>query len=206
MANGGINRLRHSCGGPVTAAVVRRTKERAALDDAPRDRDIRHLWIATLHSKQLNIHGSTTGSNHRMSRRVPVRGPLPHIADHVVDPIAIGWKLSDRCSPLIPIRGQVLPGKLALPGICHVFSAWSKVFPPRVGCVLQSTSRGVLPLCFRRNLFPHPLCVGLGVLVRNVNDRMLCPLVDGTLGAFGVSPICSRNVLPPVVMIAKIHA
>src|SRR5215472_3124497 len=50
---------------------------------------------------------------------VPVRRPLPDVADHVVQAVAVGRERADRRGPLVAVVLRVLNGELALPGVGH---------------------------------------------------------------------------------------
>src|SRR5262249_33667808 len=52
-------------------------------------------------------------------RREGGRGPLPYIADHVVEPVAVCGKGIDWRGALVAIELEVLPGKPALPNVGH---------------------------------------------------------------------------------------
>src|SRR5580700_403261 len=67
-----------------------------------------------------------------VTRRIPVRGPLPDIADHVVEPVAIGRKGADRRGTLIPVERVVLAREFALPGVRHLRAARREFVTPGV--------------------------------------------------------------------------
>ena len=56
----------------------------------------------------------------RMPRRIPVGRPLPDVADHVVEPIAVAGTRAHRRRALISVECQVLPGKLTLRCVRHI--------------------------------------------------------------------------------------
>ena len=61
---------------------------------------------------------------------VPVGGPLPDVAGHVVEAVAVGRKRADRRRPLVAVLEQVLPGELALPGVGHRLAARRELVAP----------------------------------------------------------------------------
>src|SRR5215831_19015736 len=71
---------------------------------------------------------------------VPVSGPLPNVACHVVEPIAVGWKRSHRRSSLEPVFFKVLPGKFALPGVGHMFAVRRERIAPDEFRTVQSAA------------------------------------------------------------------
>src|SRR5262249_46154406 len=129
MACRGINRLRMACGRTVAAAVVRRAKMRAAFDDFSGNFDLRQTrivacglwataWIFRNAACLLRIR--------LMLGRPPIGGPLPDVADHVVDAVAIGRERRHRRGALKTIFAAILVREIALPGISHMFAAGSK--------------------------------------------------------------------------------
>src|SRR6188472_401985 len=87
---------------------------------------------------------------------IEVSGPFPHIADHVVEAIAVGRVSADRRGALISILHQVLPRELALPGIGNAFSSGLELIAPSELFAVKSSARGELPLGFGGELFAGP--------------------------------------------------
>src|ERR1700680_2565241 len=83
-------------------------------------------------------------------RREGTRGPLPYVADHVVEPIAICGKSLDRRGALVSIDLEVLPGESALPGVGHCPPLRSKRFAPRVCRAFQTAAGREFPFGFDR--------------------------------------------------------
>src|SRR5262245_58083665 len=96
---------------------------RAAFHDFARDLD---RWlvriVAFVAVSAFRVKGGAARVNDFAVLLVPVSGPLPHVARHVVEAVAVRWKRSHRRSALEPVFFKVLPGKLALPGVRHVFT------------------------------------------------------------------------------------
>src|SRR5262245_29000171 len=104
---------------------------RSAFHDFPRDNDIRHVRIETLVSvAAFGIEARAARLLYLFVLLVPVRGPLPHVACHVVESIAARWKRSHRRSSLEPVFFKVLPGKFALPCVRHVLAVRCKRIAP----------------------------------------------------------------------------
>jgi hypothetical protein len=111
VAHGRVNRLRMAGRRAVAAAVACCTEVRAALYDLARNPDSRLAWVIAAglwpaarifgDAARLWCVGSVTG-------RVPIGGPLPHIADHVEEAIAIGRKRPDRRGARVTVRRKVL--------------------------------------------------------------------------------------------------
>src|SRR5687768_13351057 len=83
---------------PVTEAIARGTEMRAALD---------HPALET-----VSRRGTAASVRRRLTERVA--RPLPHVAGHVVQAIAVGRERPDRGRALVAVGEQVLPGELAL--------------------------------------------------------------------------------------------
>ncbi len=78
--------------------------------------------LAVLNSKGATLGNKLTlvGVQRRlaaMARHVPIAGPFPNVADHVVKTIAVRRKAADRRSAGISVLLAIIDGKDALPGI-----------------------------------------------------------------------------------------
>src|SRR5262245_39264629 len=104
---------------------------RAALHDFARDLDRRHVGIVAFVSvAAFGVEACATRLGALLVLLVPICGPLPHVAGHVVEPVAIGRETSYRRSPLKTILLQILPGEFALPGVRHVLAVRCKRISP----------------------------------------------------------------------------
>src|SRR5262245_24488753 len=113
--------------------------------------------------------------------RQGTRGPLPYVADHVVEPVAICGKGIDRRGALVSIQLEVLPREPALPSVSHCLPLRSKRFAPREGRAVETAAGCEFPFAFERQLLSSPGCVCGRILVGDVNDRMVIPTVDGAV-------------------------
>src|SRR5262245_3334752 len=107
---------------PIAAAIVRRAEVRAALQDLARNpygglTGVVALILATTAWIFRNAAGLRCVCI--VPGREPVAGPLPDIADHVIEAVAIGRKSCDGRRAQITIGAKVLSWKLALPGVGH---------------------------------------------------------------------------------------
>src|SRR3954468_15385696 len=78
MTGAAFDRLAHPRRRPVAPRMVRRAKEGTAL----------HHLVRRVESGCLDAAG--LARRNRVARFIPVRGPFPDIADHVVKAVAIG--------------------------------------------------------------------------------------------------------------------
>src|SRR5580693_1953061 len=90
-----IHRFRMARGRAVAAAVIRRAQMRAAFDDLAGDFDLRLAGVVALRlaaAARIFRHTARLRRVGLVLLRVPIGGPLPDIADHVVDAVAVGRK------------------------------------------------------------------------------------------------------------------
>src|SRR5262245_39008295 len=133
MARRGIDRLRMARGRAVAAAVVGGTKVRAALDHLAGYLDAR---LARVVARTFGSAARILGNAARLRRiglvllRIPVGGPFPDVADHVVDAVAVGRERRHRRGALVPVLTQVMERKFALPGIGHRSAARRELLAP----------------------------------------------------------------------------
>ena len=105
---------------PVAEAVVRGAEVRAALDDAARERS----------SPALAAGGRAAGWSVAGCRREEVAGPLPDVAGHVVEAVAVRREAADGRRAVV----AVVPGsarELALPGVRHAAGPSGRTRRPR---------------------------------------------------------------------------
>src|SRR5262245_28378938 len=147
-----VDRLRIAGGRPVAPAIVGRAQVRSALEHLPGNPDIRLARIVAL---RLAPAARVVGNAARAERLglvlgpVPVGGPFPHVADHVVDAVSVWREGVDRRRALIAVGEEILPRKLALPGVRHVPAPGRQLVAPCELDALEPAARGVLPFRLR---------------------------------------------------------
>src|SRR3954469_23441210 len=153
MARGRVDRLWMTCGRAVAATVVGCTQVRAALKHLARNLD---LWLAGVVTRSLGPAARIFRNATRlcsldfMLGRPPISAPLPNVADHVVDAVAVRRERHDRRRALIAIFLAVLVRKRALPSIRHVLAAGCKFIAPRKLRLFKPAARREFPFGFRR--------------------------------------------------------
>src|SRR4029453_4837810 len=130
-----LDRLRLARRWPVPQAVARGAEVRAALHDPPRD------VLAGPTRLVAPVGGRDAGIRDRSAAGVTgplvvpggieVGRPLPDVAGHVVEAIAVRRERRDRRRPLEAIFERVLPGELALPGVRHHPATRRELVPPK---------------------------------------------------------------------------
>src|SRR5262249_50316319 len=154
---------------------------RAAFQHLSRNFD---SWLAGVVAPLLTAATRVRRNAARLRRigfmpcRPPIAGPLPHIADHVVEAVAVGRKRGYRRRPLVSILGEVLVWKVALPGIGHVPAARHELLAPGELGAVESTPRRKLPFGFGRQFLAGPFGVGLSIAVGDVNHGMIIKAAD----------------------------
>src|SRR3954454_13768442 len=95
---------------PIASAVVRRAQVRAALDDLARDPDVRRgRLVAAVLAPAARVLRDAAGFRRVafVLLRVPVGGPFPDVADHVVDAMAVRRERGDWGRPLEAVAVRV---------------------------------------------------------------------------------------------------
>src|SRR6266487_2430937 len=190
-------------GRPVAQAVVGCAEVRAALDHLARD-VLAGLAgrVAALGAVDPRVAGDAArpGGLGGMAWRVEVAGPLPDVAGHVVQAVAVGAERPDGRGPRVPVALEVLPGELALPGVGHHPSLGRELVAPAEDGALQATAGGTLPLRLGRKLRSRPGGVGLGVM----DDRVALASAEGAAGPLRAPPARPRDPRPPVAVVAQV--
>src|SRR5215204_6343929 len=122
MAGRSVDRLGMTRRRAVAAAVIRRAEMRAALQDLAR---YQNLGLARVVARvrraaaRVRRDAAGFGGVGFMPGRPPIGGPLPNVADHVVEAVAVRRKGADRRGSLVAVDGEVLTWKSTLPGVRH---------------------------------------------------------------------------------------
>src|SRR6516165_3809318 len=98
MARRGVDRLRMTGGRAVTSAIVRCAQMRAALQYLPGNSDLGLAGVvACILTAAARVDRDAAGlaSVGLVSGRVPVAGPFPDVADHVVEAVTVRRECGD---------------------------------------------------------------------------------------------------------------
>src|SRR5262249_54257175 len=154
MARRCVDRLRVTRRRAITATVIWSAKMRAALQYLSRNANFglrRVVAVGLRSAERVRRSAARFGCIAGVARRIPVGRPLPDIADHVIEAIAVRRERGDRRGPLVAVGGEVLVRKIALPGIRQMPAAGGKfVTPSELGGGVQAASRGKFPFRFGR--------------------------------------------------------
>src|SRR5215831_9869148 len=176
MTRRGVDRLGTTRGRAVTAAVVRRALVRTALQHLAWNFDFRLAGVvARLLATAPRIDRNAAGlvGIGLVPSRVPVGGPFPHIADHVVNAVAVRRECSHRRGSLVSVELHILAWKGTLPGVRHLFAAGCEFVAPGELRTVEPATGGKLPLGFGRQVLACPFCVSQRIAVGDVNDGMI---------------------------------
>src|SRR6516164_650686 len=183
MASRGVDRLRVTRRRPVTPAIIRCAEMRAALNHLARDLALGLARIvAILSARATRIDRHAARMLLLMSCYIEVRGPLPNIADHIVEAIAIWGVGADRRSLLVAVLKQVLPREFALPRVRHRLAVWLEHVTPGELRAFEPTARGELPFGLSGELFVGPSRVSHCVVIGDVYDGIIVEAFDRAAG------------------------
>ena len=207
MAGGRVDLLRVTRSRPVAPAVVRRAQVRAAFDDLAGNLDVggRRVVAALLASAARILRNAA--SLRRVGfvpGRVPVGGPFPDVADHVVEAVAVRRERRDRRGAFEAVLVMVLARKFALPGVGHVLAAGRELVAPGVVGAVEPAARREFPFGFGRQLLAGPARVSERVGERHVHDRMIVEALEVALGSVRMAPIGALGERPPLAEVAQI--
>src|SRR3954453_13629452 len=107
-----------------------------------------------------------------MARPIPVARPLPHVADHVVEPVAVRREASDRRRAGMTVLIAVVYREETLPGIRDRLAV-GIVSARIIILTVAAAARGELPLRFGRKFVSSPMRIGKRILVGNMHNRVI---------------------------------
>src|ERR1700761_909866 len=148
MAGGRIDRLGMTRRGAVAAAIIRRAEVRPTLEYLAGYPDIRKARIvAAVLAAAARIFGNAARLRRIgfVLRRVPVRGPFPDIADHVVKAVAVRSKGFHRRGAVVSVEMKVVQRKIALPGVGHMYATGRKLVAPSELRAIKASARRKFP-------------------------------------------------------------
>ena len=118
-----IWRVGRARGHPVAVAIGVVAQVRAAAG-YPRAAGCRASWIV---SRAVHMKGGAK----------PVGCPLPHVACHIAESVAVGREGTRRSRPHVSVLARILVGELALPDVAEVLSGGGQIIAPRIRPLLK---------------------------------------------------------------------
>ena len=152
MTGGGIDHFGVAGGRAEALAVVERAKVRAAFENLATDFDLRLAGIkAILQPRTAGVADRAAGlplvfGGYDRLLAPPVLGPFPHIADHVVKAVAVGWVAPHGRGSLPAVLAGVGNGEQALPVIGQHLPVGGQLIAPGKFLALQPAARCQLVL------------------------------------------------------------
>src|SRR5262245_35371467 len=122
-------------------------------------------------------------------RNEHARGPLPHVTNHVVKAVAVRRERIDCSGALVTVAIELFPRKPALPGIGHGASVRREYLAPGVGRAVEAAAGRELPFGLGRQDLASPCRVGAGILVGDVDDRMVVTTIEVAVRSVRMSPV-----------------
>ena len=111
--------------------------------------------------------------------------------------VSIRRKRIDRRRALVPVAAEVLPRKLALPGIGHMPALPIEFVTPGVVRAIQTAAGGEFPLRFGRQLLARPFRVRLDIAIGDVYGRVVFETLDRAFRPQRMAHVRSPHELPP---------
>src|SRR5271166_2418430 len=167
MAHAGVDHLRSACGGPIAQAVVVGAQKGATLDHFAWYPKLRLLGVVA-GCFAAWITGPGVG--------VPVARPLPHIAGHVEEAIAVGRESTDWSGSAVSAIGT--PREITVPVVGQALPGPFRFVTPGVRRVCQTAACSDLPFGLPWQLQSGPGRIGLSVLIGDVHHRVISPPDD----------------------------
>src|SRR5260370_33413769 len=133
-----------------------------ALDDLAGYLDIRQAGIvACILSAAPGVFRDATGlwCVGGVFRCIPVGGPFPDVADHVVNVVTVRRERGDGRRALEAVFTQVLPRKFTLPGVGLMLAAGREFITPGIFGTADPAARVKFPFGFRRQILASPACI-----------------------------------------------
>src|SRR5918994_1602543 len=131
------------------------------------------------------------------SRAEPVGAPLPDVADHVAEVVAVGAEGGDGCGAWEPVLLSVVCRELALPDVATVRAARYELVTPRVALLHAAAAGGELPFGLGRQAGAGPFTKGHRIVPGDVDDRVLAALVCRRARPFRGVPAGAADGQPP---------
>src|SRR5271165_1472594 len=166
MTGAGVDHLRMPRRRTVAPAVVGRAEIGAAFDNLARDTDagLRRVVAQGLQTAlRIARHAARALGLRRMVIGIPVSGPFPDIADHIVEMETVGRERSDRRAADKPVQTLVAVRERALPGVRHVVVIGDELVSPGKHHAVQSAAGGKFPFRLGGQLLARPRRVGLDI-------------------------------------------
>src|SRR4029077_4105174 len=102
------------------------------------------------------------------------------------------------------VNESILMRESSLPRVGHGTAVRHELVSPRVRRTLETSARREFPFGFGRQLLPFPARERFGVVVRDVDDRMVVEAGGGAAGPLRMTPVGAVDEAPPVGDVVEI--
>ena len=133
---------------------------------------------------------------------IPVGRPLPDVAGHVVEAVAVRRERADGRRRAVAVVGA--PREVAVPVVREPLARRLGLVAPDVGRAVETAARRPLPLRLGRQRLAGPRGVGLGVLVRDVDDGLVLAPRERAARPVRRGPVRTGRPRPPLVEVAEV--
>src|SRR6476661_10141468 len=202
-----VDRLRMPRSRPVTSAVIRRAQMRAAFDDLPWNLYIGRSRVVTAGfaaAARVLWNAASLRGIRLVLWRIPVCRPLPDVADHVVQTVAVRRECGDRRGTLEAVGIGVLVRKATLPGVSHVTALRCELIAPREFGAVEPAARRKLPFRFSWQILASPLRIGERIVECHMHDWMIVKTTNVASGSVGMPPLRALGERPPLAEVTEI--
>ncbi len=158
------------------------------------------------YAPRVELRRRTTTPRRLSMPGIPIRGPLPSIADHIEQPEVVRWERTDRGGAFVAIQRQILPGKLALPVVRQHLSIRRQLITPGEFAALMTAARGEFPFRFGGQVLAGPGSVGRDIVPGHVDDRVFVSSLDRASRSLGMLPAGAGLPCPPLVVVVHRHS
>ena len=208
MAHAGVDHLRPARRRTVAQAVGVGAQVRAALDHLAPDPELRLARVVAL----LEVATARVGRDAarragvvRVAAGPPVVGPLPDVAGHVVETEPVGREAADRRGAGVAALLGAAPREVGpVPGVGHDPAIRTGLVAPGERRTVEAAAGGVLPLGLGGQVEARPVGEGPGVLVGDVDDRVVGTALDRAAGPVRRAPARARRPGPPLAQVPQV--
>jgi hypothetical protein len=105
----------------------------------------------------------------------------------------------------VTVFAGILVRKISLEGVGHPLSVWPKLIAPHIRFARKATTRSKLPLRLGGKSLASPFCVGFGVFIGNVHNRIFIAAFETGFRALWMFPVGPAYVGPPLEVVVEWH-
>src|SRR5690606_37519877 len=127
----------------------------------------------------------------------PVGGPLPDVADHLPQPIAVRFEGAHGGGGEPAVFESVRAREDALPDVRSPTAVVDLLVAPRVLLLIQPAPRGIFPLGLGGQAPAGPPTVGLRIVPTDVHRGVIAQTLDARVSSARTTPVGAAHADPP---------